>query len=213
MVSIYKIKNQINEVYIGVSSNYGRRMREYGRLMCKDQPRLYNSLVKYGVNSHEFSIVHELPNDSSSSVRTNYEQTYINLYRSAGVSLLNIREAGATGKHAESTKKIMSEKRIANITPEYIDALRARSIGNKNWVGRKHKPETIEKMRKVGGSIRYLYGKTGAASPFSKKVINVKTGHIYGCVQEAADSIGMKMKSLQKRLSGYWKNTTTLKYL
>lgn len=59
MVGIYKITSPTSKVYIGQSSNIKKRFTEYAKLRCKGQPKLYNSLKKYGVDSHFFEILEE----------------------------------------------------------------------------------------------------------------------------------------------------------
>jgi hypothetical protein len=60
------------------------------------------------------------------------------------------------------------------------------------------------------GTNNPMYGKTGAAHPNSRKVIDRATGEIYDSVQIAADALGYKMKTLYNWLSGHRPNTTTL---
>lgn len=210
MVAIYKIQNPAGEVYIGQSSNYKRRFKEYGIMMCKDQPRIYNSLCLHGAGNHIFSVVHELPSDSEVEVIDRYEQFYMDLYRDCGVVLLNIREAGLNGKHDISTVKKMSSVIRSD---EFCRKVSERNRGNKNWVGKKHKQSTIEKMKLRVGAVREMYGRKGGLHPTAKKIIDTATGKIYGCAEDAAKEIGMPKNSLRKRLTGYWENTTTFKYL
>lgn len=46
----------------------------------------------------------------------------------------------------------------------------------------------------------------------SKPVINTITGKIYGCIMDASNDMGINYHSLRKKLSGYRKNNTGLKY-
>ena len=54
---IYQITNPKGFSYIGQSRNIGNRWKSYINLNCKKQPRLYNSLKKYGVKNHIFKIL------------------------------------------------------------------------------------------------------------------------------------------------------------
>jgi len=56
---IYKIINPKNKIYIGQSTNIYKRWFYYDILNCKNQPRLYQSLKKYGNSSHIFEIIEE----------------------------------------------------------------------------------------------------------------------------------------------------------
>ncbi len=61
MIGIYKITSPSGKVYIGQTWNFNTRLRKYKSLHCSKQPKIYNSLRKYGVFSHTFEIIHELP--------------------------------------------------------------------------------------------------------------------------------------------------------
>lgn len=56
---IYKITSPSGRIYIGQGVNIIKRFRTYKNLHCKLQPRLYNSLIKYGWKNHIFEIVKE----------------------------------------------------------------------------------------------------------------------------------------------------------
>lgn len=100
MKGIYKILSPSGRVYIGQSINIEYRFAQYGREHIKRQPKLFNSFGKYGKNNHVFVVVHELPKDVDQNVLNEYEQLYMDLYRSCGIELLNIREGGSRGKHS-----------------------------------------------------------------------------------------------------------------
>jgi group I intron endonuclease len=56
MIGIYCITNPSGHIYIGSSNNIQRRWKQYKRLNCKQQPAIYNSFIKYGVENHQFDI-------------------------------------------------------------------------------------------------------------------------------------------------------------
>lgn len=56
---IYKITNPKGSIYIGQSVDIDRRWAGYRRNLGKGQPKLYNSLKKYGFESHLFEIIEE----------------------------------------------------------------------------------------------------------------------------------------------------------
>lgn len=59
MVGIYKITNPNGRIYIGQSIDIESRWKKYYKLSCKDQPSLYYSFKKYGVENHKFEVVEE----------------------------------------------------------------------------------------------------------------------------------------------------------
>jgi len=139
VTGIYKITSpsKRKSVYIGHTTNLfgtsGKRGRwvYYQKLDCEDQLWLYKSLKKYGVENHKFELVHQLPNDVTKAVLLQIEQAFVNAYRDAGYKLLNMvnPEAGYIPHRKKNIKKSTREK-LALI-----------------WVGKKHKPESIEKIR------------------------------------------------------------------
>lgn len=109
MIGIYKITSPSGKIYIGQSWNIKARFNKYNKVKCKEQRYLYHSLVKYGVNNHEFEILHELPSDITQLVLDDYEILYWELYKGCGVEMLNIKEPGSYGKHSEETKILQRE--------------------------------------------------------------------------------------------------------
>ena len=57
MKGIYKIENPVGKIYIGQSADIESRLAYYKKLKCKSQPLLYNSLKKYGFDSHKIEIL------------------------------------------------------------------------------------------------------------------------------------------------------------
>lgn len=149
MIGIYKITSPSGRVYIGQSWDILHRWVDYGRLTARYQRLLCFSFNKYGKKSHKFEVVHELPPDVSQEVMNNYEDVYISAHREAGVSLLNLRGAGANGKPADETRKKQSEARRGkkpwnyglrnHLKPEVVETIRKKATGVKQ------SKETIEK--------------------------------------------------------------------
>jgi len=147
MPVIYKILSPSNKVYIGQTWNYKKRMSGYRNISCKKQPKLYNSLLKYSVDNHSFTIIYELPEDISQGVLDTYEQLYIDQYRNCNIVLMNIREAGSHGKHSlESIDKL----KRANLGRKCSDEFKKRRSeimkGNSLRLGLSQSEETRIKM-------------------------------------------------------------------
>ena len=62
------------------------------------------------------------------------------------------------------------------------------------------------------GKANPMHGRTGAASPVSRKVRDRETGAVYDSVQIASEARGCKMKTLYNWLSGHRPNPTTLEF-
>lgn len=71
---IYKITNPQGKVYVGQTVDFNRRLSEYKRLDCDEQPALYNSFVKYGFDKH---VVQILESDISKENLNKLEIFYI----------------------------------------------------------------------------------------------------------------------------------------
>jgi group I intron endonuclease len=83
MITIYKITNPNNKVYIGQTKNVERRLAEYRRLRCKTQVLLYNSLFKYGFNNHIIEVLDIVPEELADEMEIHYidiYKTYSKLY-------------------------------------------------------------------------------------------------------------------------------------
>jgi group I intron endonuclease len=46
-------------IYVGSSKDIGIRFNHYRLLLCKEQPKLYRSFVKYGIDNHLFVVIKE----------------------------------------------------------------------------------------------------------------------------------------------------------
>lgn len=108
-VGIYTITSPSNKVYVGQSINIESRKNNYTILRCKRQPRIYNSLKKYGFDAHKFEVVLYLNDDTNQKIIDYWEQFFMDHYRNEGFELMNIREGGSKGKLSEETKQKLSE--------------------------------------------------------------------------------------------------------
>ena len=101
MIGIYKITNPNNEIYVGQSTNIENRWnKDYKTLRCKTQPKLYNSLKKYGPENHKFEIVEECVIEQLLMRETYYK----NLYKVLEVPSLCCRTDGRFGHMSQETK-------------------------------------------------------------------------------------------------------------
>lgn len=134
---IYGIASPTGGMYIGQSIEMLTRWSFHKR-MHGNQPKLYNSFKKHGVDKHQFFIITTLSKDVDSSVLTNYEQFCIDQYREAGYKMLNLKEAGNNGRCSDETKLRMSESKKGKPTwnkgiPATEEAKIKMSISRKKW--------------------------------------------------------------------------------
>ena len=116
---IYIIISPSNSVYIGQTTNFKKRKSRYKNLSCKQQPNLYNSLMKYGFDNHLFVIIED---NIDRNLLNDVETYYISLYDSFNNGM-NLTSGGGCNH-------IRSE--------ETINKLKIAATGNKNNVGKKN---------------------------------------------------------------------------
>ena len=163
MKGIYKIISPSNKVYIGQSIDIERRFRHYKRLSCKDQVKIYNSFLKYGVNAHIFEVLELCDTEDLNNRERHYQDLYDSVVN--GLNLLYVKSEHFNGGHSEeSKKKISDSKKGKTFTDEHkykiglSNSRRVMSAETKEkhrlaGLGRKASPETKEKQRqsKLGG--------------------------------------------------------------
>lgn len=141
---IYKITSPTDKIYIGKSTNLKLRLDDYRRLRCKNQKFLYNSLSKYGFDSHKFDIIYE--GEHSLKELNELEIYYIGLFNSFHGNNHNGLNLTLGGEGVFG-RKISDEHRKKIIE------------SNKNRVYKKHTEETkkliSENRKKTGSTIAH----------------------------------------------------------
>lgn len=187
MVGIYTIISPTNKVYVGQSWNIRKRFLDYKTPeRCKDQQRIYNSLIKYGVDRHKFGIGIELDKSITQEELNNWEVFIWEYFKSLGFEMLNIKKPGSRGKHSQESKDKMSMAKKGKKRPDL-------SIRNRV------RPTCI--------------GRSGEKHPRARLIINQLTGVFYYGLSEASVSVDMKPNTLQKMLGGKNPNRTALIYI
>ena len=173
MIGIYKITSPSGKIYIGQSIDIERRFKHYKRMACKQQVKIYNSMLKYGVDAHIFEILELCDTEELNNKERYYQDLYDSV--SNGLNLLYVKSEHFNGGHSEESKKKISNslkgkiftdehkykiglnnsRRI--ISPETIEKHRLNKLGKKsssetkekqrqNKLGSKHSEETKKKM-------------------------------------------------------------------
>jgi len=100
MVGIYKITSPTGKIYIGQSTNIENRKYYYTSIKCDKQPKLFNSLLKYGWKNHKFEIIEECSIEQLNELEIHWGMKYDVL----GENGLNLRLGDANGLCSEETK-------------------------------------------------------------------------------------------------------------
>lgn len=160
MIGIYKITNPKGKIYIGQTIDFERRVYQYKMLNCKEQPKLYNSLKKYGFENHQIELIHQCQDGNL----TLLERYYQELYRTIENDNLNcflVTTKDKTGRHTDETKtKISNALKGKKKTAEHISRLPQNQKGK---FRPKSSAETKLKMMLNNGKSRkvYQYSKDG----------------------------------------------------
>jgi group I intron endonuclease len=107
MIGIYKILSPNGKLYIGQSTNIEYRKHRYSKSHCKRQVLLYNSIQKYGWESH----IHELIEECSVGQLNEREIYYTEYYNALSPNGLVLRVGGRSGYWSEEVKNKMSKPR------------------------------------------------------------------------------------------------------
>lgn len=147
-IGIYTVTSPTGKIYVGQSINLHNRKSYYRRLKCKQQVKLYNSIKKHGWDQHRFDVVISLKENTPQFTMNQLEQVVMNYYRSQGVELINLREAGHYGKMSEETKNKMSATKKGKVFSE-AHLANLRKTREKNLSLRPIKPPKEKKPRKI----------------------------------------------------------------
>lgn len=135
MTGVYTITNKVNnKVYVGSTSKdlFVRIKTHLNELRRNDHvnKKLQHAFNKYGEDNFEFELLEESPPEYCVSL----EQYWINMLDSVsnGYNLRSLAHSNLGIKYPQEVRKRLSE--IHKGLPSH-------------WIGRKHKPESIEKLR------------------------------------------------------------------
>lgn len=197
---IYKITSPRGKVYIGESTNISKRIYLYKIVSCHKQSRLYNSLKKYGWDAHTFEVIEEC-NFEDLLCKERYWQDFYDVLGDKGLNC----ELTNCGDY----KRVLSQTSKDKIS-------KANSGKNNGMFGKKLSEGHLKKLQSYKhtdkAKIKIKDRSFGENNPNAKLVLNIDTGIFYGCVKDAADTIGIKRDTLKQYLNGRRKNKTSFVY-
>lgn len=108
LVGIYGLRNKINgKWYVGQSIDIIDRWKDYRKLKCKCQRKLYNALKKYGYGGFEKVVIERCdPIEWILDYREMYWIRHLNSVETG----YNLTHGGSRGRLSSETKKLLSEK-------------------------------------------------------------------------------------------------------
>jgi len=207
MIGIYKITSVNGKVYIGQSIDIEKRFKNYKKLRCKSQVKLYRSFLKYGIENHKFEVIHEC-----SILELNiYERYYQDIYSVIGINGLNcqlINTNYQNGALCKETKEKMSIQRKGRKHTEktklliaYNNSIRIITNETKNKISNTLKGVKLSRDRVEKSNLTR-----------SKVILDTLTGVFYFGLKEASKHNNIKLQPLGCMLRGVIKNTSNLIY-
>lgn len=197
MIGIYKITSPNNKVYIGQSINLKQRFNTYKRLnkQVSSSPKLYRSLLKYGVENHIFEVIEYCSIDLLNERERHYQEYYNVVYDGLNCILTNTKEKRKVIQPiSDKQKKQISDfhkgKKLSIETINKIKKARAKQI------------ITEEHKRKISEN-----------SASARIVLDINTGVFYNSVKEVSNLYGIKENTLVCRLIGKVTNNTSFRYV
>ena len=145
---IYKITSPSGKIYIGQTIDINARKNKYKYLNCKNQTRLYRSLLKYGWKNHIFEIIEIVEIDNI------YQLNSLEVEWISKLDSFNQGLNCTLGGHGNSGRKYSEESKIKM---------------RNSQLGKKQSKETIEKR------VKNLVGKK-RSDQFKENLSKIKKG-------------------------------------
>lgn len=168
MIGIYKITSPSNKIYIGQSIDIEKRKKAYALLNCFQQPRVYNSLVKYGWENHQHEIIEECSLDKLNERELYWKEYYIKQLGWDNVLFCELHDRDGGPRSEETKQKLRKPKSEEHKI----------KIGNAN---RRPKPEgfreKLQKPKTQSHKENISKSKLGKSKPvgFGEKIAELKS--------------------------------------
>jgi group I intron endonuclease len=206
---IYKITNPSGKIYIGQTINLKVRRNKYKYLNCKNQTRLYKSLLKYGWQNHIFEVLETIEIINAEDLNI-LEIKYIQQYN-CFIKGLNctLGGQGGSGKvYSEESKLKMRNSQLGKKQSEETINKRINSLkGQKRSIEFKEKLKALKTGLIVSEETKKKLSEINRGKTLSEetrsKISNSNKGRIVS--QETRRKISEKKKErdLLKKLNEY----------
>ena len=211
MSGIYKITNPNGKIYIGQSVNALERLNHYKRLDCKEQPKIYNSLKKYGIEKHTFEVIHFCNVDELNYFERYYQELYDVIKKGLNCRLTSTTDK--SGYFSEETKLKMSIAQKGRIISE-----KSRIKMSKTRKGTRfgvenpffNKNHTLQSKQKISEKLKGT--RLGMKNHQSKVILDINTGVFYYSVNDLSKYLDYSKSYISEMLRGKKNNKTQYIY-
>lgn len=147
--TVYLITNNVNgKIYVGQTTvEVSQRWRSHKKAVGHVDTRLYRAINKYGDSNFTVTDIANAGDRKSLDAAENY---FITMYESCDRARgYNLREGGFHGRFSEEARQKMSAwQKGRKLTPEHRENISKGNAGANNaFYGKKHTPESLDKMR------------------------------------------------------------------
>ena len=193
---IYKITSPSGRVYIGQSIDVYSRLKQYQIKDCKKQPKLFNSLVKYGYENHLVEVIEYCTVDFLNE-KERFWQDFYNCSKK-GLNCRLTKTNDKSGTISEETKvklrnlykgkkrSVESVQKQKN-TWEYNKSINKKQIYSKEGLERKAK---LMKIPIIQYSLDGSFIKEWGSAKDVEDSTNIKRTHIRACCRGIRKSAG-----------------------
>jgi group I intron endonuclease len=203
MIGIYKITSPSGKVYVGQSIDIKYRFSYYYRYECKNQIRLYNSFLKYGVSNHIFEIIEECEIDFLNN-RELFWQKHYDTINEKGLNCFYTTDENGHREISEKTKLKMS---LAQKGRKHSEETRLK-ISESN----KGKIMSEESKIKASQTKKGCKGLPGKYNPMAIKIINIETNQTWDTIKDCAEYYNVDSATIPNWIKYKTKNRPILDY-
>ena len=203
MIGIYKITSPSGKIYIGQSIDIKYRFSYYYRCECKNQIRLYNSFLKYGVKNHIFEIIEECEVDLLNK-RELFWQKHYETINEKGLNCFYTTDENGYREISEKTKLKMSNAQKGR---KHSKETRLK-ISESN----KGKIMSEESKIKMSNSSKGKGGLPGKYNPMAIRIINIETNQTWDTIKDCAEYYNVDPATIPNWIKYKTKNRPILDY-
>ena len=195
---------------------------QYQSLKCKNQKKLYSSLIKYGFENHTFEIIERCTSEDLNKRERYWQEFYDSVEH--GLNLIYTKTDEKYQIFSKETRQKMSQAKLGKrhsietcqkISQAKLGKPRSEETRQKMSQAKKNiSSETRQKMSQAKlGKPRSEETRAKISTSRKKRIIDITTGMVYDSPMEINNKINMKYSTLAAMLSGNRKNKTNYRYL